>query len=295
MKTCLDCIPCFFRQALEASKLAGASPRTQQRVLNELAKICSSFSLKSSPPETGRIVYRLVNRITEKKDPYTKIKAESNQKALKLYPRLKRRIAHSSDPMAAAVSLAIAGNIIDYGVKNSLNVERELKKIMKEETRLIPKENKKFYQYTKFKGALSKANTVLYLADNAGEIVFDRLLLEEIQKEDPLKQIIYAVKSRPIINDALAKDARQCGVDRIARIFESGSDAPGTVLSLCSQEFLRTYRKADIVISKGQGNFETLSLSQRPVFFLFMAKCPVVARHAGCRIGDIILRCGGKK
>jgi damage-control phosphatase, subfamily I len=294
MRTYLDCIPCFFRQALEASRVAGAGIQTQRRVLNELAKICSGFSLTSSPPETGRIIYRLVSRITGKKDPYAKIKTESNKMALKLYPRLKRMIARSADPMAVAVRLAIAGNIIDYGVKNSLNVGHELEKILKEEGLRIPEENKKFYQYAKFKRTLAKARTVLYLADNSGEVVFDRILIEEIKKKDPWKHIFYAVKSAPTINDALKKDAKQCGIDKVAEIITSGADAPGTVLSLCTPRFLRMFRGADIVISKGQGNFEVLSLSRRPVFFLFMAKCPVVASHAGCRIGDIILRCGGE-
>jgi len=293
MKTYLDCIPCFFRQALEAARLAGAGPRVQRRVLNEFAKLCPSIALSASPPETGRIVYRLVSRITRKKDPYAKIKAKSNERALRLYPRLRRTIARSADPMAMAVRLAIAGNIIDYGVKNSLNVESELRKILTEEGRRIPAENKKFYQYAGFRRALAGARTVLYLADNSGEVVFDRLLIEQIRKEYPSRKILYAVKSRPILNDAMEEDARQCGIDRVADILESGADAPGTVLSLCSPAFLRTYRKADMVISKGQGNFEALSRSQRSVFFLFMAKCPVVASHAGSRIGDIILRYGG--
>ncbi len=126
------------------------------------------------------------------------------------------------------------------------------------------------------------------LADNSGETVFDRILIEEIARRGVT--VTYAVKERPIINDALAQDAAACGIDRIARVISSGSDAPGTVLSLCSRGFLRELSDADMVISKGQGNFEALSSSaQRPVFFLFMAKCPVVARDVDCAIGDIIL------
>jgi len=220
-----------------------------------------------------------------------RIKYESNLKALKLYPRLKRRISRSRDCLSTAVRLAIAGNIIDYGVKNSLNVEHELEKIMKAENKLIQRENKRLYQYSKFRQTLLKSKKVLYLADNSGEVVFDRLLLEEIKKIDPSKEILYAVKSRPSINDALRKDAVQCGIDSVAKIITSGSDAPGTVLSLCSSGFLKTYRKADMVISKGQGNFEALSCSPRPVFFLFMAKCPVVADHIKCAMGSTILIC----
>ena len=127
------------------------------------------------------------------------------------------------------------------------------------------------------------------MADNAGETVFDRILIEEIKKGDSNKEIIYAVKESPAINDALIEDAYYCGIDRIAKVISSGSDAPGTVLSLCSKKFLKLYRNADMIISKGQGNFEALSNAKRPIFFMFMAKCPVIAREVNCKIGDVIL------
>ena len=179
MKTYLDCIPCFFRQALEAAKLAGAGPKTQRHVLNKLAGLLPSFPLTASPPEMGRIIYRMVSRITGRKDPYTRIKSESNRKTLRLYPLLKKQTLLSRDPLAKAVRLAIAGNIIDYGVKNSLNVERELKKILSTESQVIEKENERFYQYALFRKNLRKAKNILFLADNAGETVFDRLLIEK--------------------------------------------------------------------------------------------------------------------
>lgn len=294
MKTYLDCIPCFFRQALEAAKLAGASLKIKRQILNKLADILPSFPLASTPPEMGRIIYRMVNKSTGKKDPYKQIKQKSNQKALKLYPGLKKRIQRSRDPLGTAVRLAIAGNIIDYGVKNSLNVEGELKKLLAAENQTIDRESRKFYQYGLFKRILQKSKTILFLADNAGETVFDRLLIEEIKRKYPRKRIFYAVKSGPTINDALAKDAFFCGIDKNAEIITNGLAAPGTILRRCSRRFLKIFRCSDMVISKGQGNFESLSRSSRSVFFLFMAKCPVVANHVGCGIGDIILTRGGK-
>jgi uncharacterized protein with ATP-grasp and redox domains len=123
----------------------------------------------------------------------------------------------------------------------------------------------------------------MYLGDNAGETVFDRILIEEIRRLDPRKRIFYVVKERPIINDALREDAVVAGIDTVAEIISSGSDAPGTVRSRCTQKFLRRLRYADMVMSKGQGNFEALSDSKRPMFFLFMIKCPIVAQHVECR------------
>ena len=289
MKTYLDCIPCFFKQALEAARIAGADKKTQKRILNELAGVLPKFPLNSSPPEMGRIIYGLAKTITKKDDPYIKIKEKSNELALSVYGKLKKKVNRSHNRLLTAVELAIAGNVIDYGVKNSLNVDAELRRILAEESKTIKKESKAMFDYGSFKHVLSNAKTILYLADNAGETVFDRILIEEIKRIDEDKDIIYAVKEKPVINDALIEDALTCGIDKTAQVISSGSDAPGTILSLCSKKFLSIYKKADMVISKGQGNFEALSLAKRQIFFLFMAKCPVIAKDMRCEVGDVIL------
>ena len=289
MKTYLDCIPCFFKQALEASRVAGACQKTQKEIFDRLSENLSRISLSSSPPEMGRIIYGLVREITSQNDPYKKIKDKSNKLALKLYDRLKHKVSRSDDRLLTAVELAIAGNIIDYGVKNSLDVNKELNKILNEEKKTLKKEDSTIFKFRHFKEALSKTGNILYLADNAGETVFDRLLIEEIKRIDRNKKVTYAVKEKPIINDALVEDAYICGIDKIAKVISCGSDAPGTVLSLCSKDFLKVYKEADMIISKGQGNFEALSQEKRPIFFLFMAKCPVVAKDVGCNLGDVIL------
>jgi damage-control phosphatase, subfamily I len=296
VKTYLDCIPCFFKQALEASRKAGASARTQKKILDEVARIMPKMPLTASPPEIGGVIYALVSEISGRKDPYLKDKNRSNDLALGIYDKLKKKTARADDKLLFAVELAIAGNIIDYGVKNSLNVDEEISKILNKEKEVIKKESKAIFDYAGFKGALSKARNILYLADNAGEAVFDRVLIEEIKSIYNNKEITYAVKEKPVINDALRRDAVDCGIDKIARVVSSGSDAPGTVLSRCSSSFLSLYKKTDMVISKGQGNFEALSETKRPVFFLFMAKCPVIAEDVGCKVGNVILKYhpGGK-
>ncbi len=289
MKTYLDCFPCFFKQALEAARISGADEGTQRRILNEVAKILPNLALKASPPEMGRIIYDLVKKIAKNKDPYLMLKKKSNKLALNIYGKLKKKVSSSRDSLLMAVELAIAGNIIDYGAKNSLNVEAEIIKILNKEERRIRKESKAIFDYPRFKANLKKAKTILYLADNAGEVVFDRILIEEIKRLYKNKNITYAVKEKPVINDALVRDACVCGIDKLAEVVSSGSDAPGTIISLCSAEFLSMYRKADMVISKGQGNFEALSQERRPIFFLLMAKCPVIAKDVGCKLGDVIL------
>ena len=289
MKTYLDCIPCFFRQAIEAARMAGFSDRKQKKVVDELGRILPELSLSLSPPEAARIVQKILQKNSKGRDIYARIKQKSNDVGLRIYDKLKKKAACSQDSLLTAVEIAIIGNVIDYGAKNHLDVDKELDKLLYEEEQIIKKENKQIFNYREFSHQVQRAETILYLADNAGETVFDRVLIEEIKKADEIKKIIYAVKEKPIINDALIQDAVVCGLDRTAEIISSGSDAPGTVLSLCSREFLAIYKKADMVISKGQGNFEALSGSKRPIFFLFMAKCSVIAQNVGANIGDIIL------
>jgi len=287
MKTYLDCIPCFFRQALEGSRIVKATPKQQKDIIDKFARKIPKISLKASPPEIARIGYKLLKDISFNADPYQAIKQKSNRCALRLLGKLKNKVNGSKDRLLAAVELAIAGNIIDFGVKNNLNVEAELKKILA--TKNNSTDKKLIFYYPKFRQALKGVKSILYLADNAGEVVFDRILIEEIKKVYPDKDVYYAVKAKPIINDALLEDAKFCGIDKIARIISNGTDAPGTILTLCSKKFKKIYKSADMIISKGQGNFETLSQAKRPIFFLFMVKCQVVARHTNCKLGDRVL------
>ena len=291
MKTYLDCIPCFYRQALAAARHAGATPEEQKQVLDNLAKELPKFPLTLSPPEMARKVYAVVNETlgSNQDDIYKEFKDKCNQLALSIYGQLKDRIASSIDSLLMAVELAIAGNIIDYGAKTSLNINDEVRKILNQETTKINIESKRVFNYTEFKKILAKAKNILYLADNAGEVVFDRLLIEEILNFYPDKKIIYAVKDKPIINDALVEDAYQCGIDKFAEVISSGSDAAGTVLSLCSPEFLKLFAQADMIISKGQGNFEALSDEKRSIFFLFKIKCLVIAQEIQGEVGDVVL------
>lgn len=290
MKTYLDCVPCFFKQALEAAKLAKASRKIQKKVLDKLSSALPEFSFKMSPPYMGRIIYNIVKKETKSKDPFLKLKRRSNKLALELYPKLKEKVRKAKDSLLMATELACMGNIIDFGVKNSLDVEKEVDDFLKGNFDIHKLYNKAVFSYKEFKEFLNRANLILYLADNSGEVVFDRLLIEEIKNKWKDKQIFYAVKERPIINDALREDAFFCGMNKVAEVISSGCDSPGTILEFSSQEFLKIYKKADLIISKGQGNFEALSSKRRPIFFLFRAKCPVVAWHLKCRVGDIILK-----
>ncbi len=291
MKTYLECIPCFFRQALEAARMSGADAETQKQILDEVAKAIPGIRLTSTPPEMGKTIHDIVKRITGQPDPYKRLKERATEKTLAIYPELKKKTETAEDRLLMAVELAIAGNIIDYGTENALDVDKELGKILLKEQRPIEEKEKSVFDYRSFQNAINDARTILYLGDNVGETVFDRVLLEEIKRIDPEKEIMYAVREKPIINDALKEDAIEAGIDQTAHVFSSGSEVPGTILPLCSKPFIDIFNKADLVISKGQGNYETLSDESRPIYFLFMAKCPVIARDLGCTVGEIVLVC----
>jgi len=288
MRTYLECIPCFYRQALDAAQIAGADELIQKKIIDELSQLIPNFSLETAPPEMGREIYSLVGKISGVKDPFKEIKENSNKFALKLYPELKKEIENSEDRLLAAAKLSIIGNIIDYGAKNSLNVAEEIDYLFKGNFIINNKNNSTTFKYNQFKEALNKVDTIIYLADNAGEVVFDRLLIEELVKELG-KEVIYVVKGKPIINDALIEDAIFCGVNKVTKITSSGSDAPGTILKHCSPEFMELYQDAELIISKGQGNYEALSEEDKSIFFLLRAKCPVIAEDVGCRVGDMVL------
>jgi damage-control phosphatase, subfamily I len=278
MRTYLDCIPCFFKQALKAARMAGADEDVQKKILDNLAAEVPNFPLSSSPPEMGRIVYRLVTEITGEEDPFKKVKDKYNKLALNIYPDLKDKVAHSKDRLLTAIRLAVAGNIIDFGVDNPFVLEKEIEDVFRKDFAI--------FDYQEFKETLKNAKRILYLADNAGEIVFDRILIEELNRE-----VICVVRDKPVINDALIEDAKFCGIDKIAKVVSNGSDAPGTILDLCSRDFLSLYAKAKLIISKGQGNFEGLwGKDDAPVFFLFKVKCPIIAHDIGCKVDDIVLK-----
>jgi len=289
MKTYHECIPCFFKQALGAARLAGADPAQQRKTLDELARMLPGFSFGVSPPEHTQHMYRSIIEITGNDDPFKSIKEKSNRLALGIYNELKEKVSTAGDPLRTAVELAILGNIIDFGLKKSLDLDRELERIVCGSGSGIDDGRKPIFHYREFECAMKDAETVLYLGDNAGEVVFDRILIEQIKKSYPDKILTYAVRQDPIINDVLEFDARECGLDKIVDIISSGSKAPGTILNQCTEEFNELFNKADMIISKGQGNYETLSEEQGPIFFLFMAKCDVVARHLGVRLEDVIL------
>jgi len=280
MKAFLDCIPCFVRQALDTVRLVTDDEAIHGQLLREVLRAAGEMDLDWSPPVMGQRVHRMVRRLAGDSDPYLKMKQHFNRLALNKYAALKRCVESSDAPMETAVRLAIAGNVIDLGVNSDLS-EAQIDEAI-EHALTTPFDG----SVEEFCAAVSNAGDILYLADNAGEIVFDKLLVERMSPE----KVTVVVKGAPIINDAVMDDARDSGMTDLVKVIDNGSDAPGTILDDCSEAFRRRFDEADLVIAKGQGNYETLSDVPKDIFFVLKAKCPVIARDLSCEVGSLVLR-----
>ena len=279
MRTFFDCIPCFVRQALDAARFATDDEAIHERVLREALRMASQMDLRATPPAMGQGLHRLIRQLTGNGDPYRAVKQRFNRAALALYPAMRERVDRSDDPLETAVRLAIAGNIIDFGIHSQLgeaDVEDAIQHALSSPLRGDPEA---------LRGAAAGADEILYLADNAGEIVFDRLLVERM----PQEKITVVVKGGPVLNDATREDAEAAGLPDLVEVIDNGSDAPGTILDDCSEAFRRRFERADLIVAKGQGNYETLSDADKDIFFVLKAKCHVIATDLGCEVGALVL------
>jgi uncharacterized protein with ATP-grasp and redox domains len=280
LKIGLECIPCFVRQAFEAVSLVTDDKKSRERILRQILFRMANESFEKTPPSVGGDIHRVVRLLSGNNDPYLETKRISNASAFKLMPSLKELIKSSVDPFETAVRVAIAGNIIDYGQGDHVGEEKIKKTVSQCLDQPISKD-----AINELKEEIGKASNILYLGDNAGEVFFDKLLIEELHGYP----ITFVVRGAPTINDALKDDARMAGLDTLVRVVDNGSDVPGTILEECSPEFKRQFGDADLVIAKGQGNYETLSDNQKKTFFLLQAKCPVISKDIGCQEGEMVI------
>ena len=280
MRTYLDCYPCFLRQALDAARFAGAGEEAQVQVIQETLELLQTLDPSSTPPEVGEVIHRAVREQVAHSDPYREVKRIATEQALRLRPWIGVRIADAVDPFEQAVRIAIAGNIIDFGPSVVYDLEGALAEVTERPLAIN--------DLGALRRALTRASSVLYVADNAGETVFDRALIEILDLD-----VTYAVKGAPVLNDATLEDAQAAGLAGCASLLSTGSDAPGTILNRTSAEFRRAYEAAEVILAKGQANYETLSPGDPRVFFLLKAKCPVIARDLGVEPGGLIVKQGG--
>jgi len=284
MRSTPDCYYCSLKQALSAARASGADEHTQVQAMHAAAHSLRHFDLSLSPARNSTRALWAAQEVLNNDDPFAAQKIHFNAVAMDLYPQLKAIVDRAPDRLAAAVSVAVAGNVIDLGILGqfsgpNVDINGAIGSVFSEGLAIDHLQG--------LKVALARVQRLLYLSDNAGEIVFDRVLIEELLTYGV--EIDFAVKSGPILNDVTIEDARTVGIDRIANVVETGTNEIGLPLGSASPQFRQLFESANLIISKGQGNFESLDRIVAPIFFLLKAKCEIIAAALGVEMGRMVL------
>ncbi len=271
------CVKCFLKTYKRLFEKFNVNERDQRFFLSFFDHVIKG-NYTNFAPEIQRNLNKTFCRLIGVDDPFSDEKEDNNRVALELYDEWKPRVIESNNPFNLALRLAIAGNIMDYGANSDFDIHKTINSVL--DCSFTIDKSKELKQQ------LLNAEQVLYLGDNAGEIVFDRLFIETIMHGN----VTYAVKGGPVLNDVTIDDSIQVGMHYAADVVSNGYDAPSTILERCSDEFLRIYNSADLIISKGQGNMEGLLDNNDPrIFFLLMVKCDLIAETLGVKKGDFVV------
>jgi uncharacterized protein with ATP-grasp and redox domains len=277
----LDCYPCVIRRATEALKHSGLDEKTQLSVMGKVLNTLSGLDkTEHATSEMIQAVFKVIRETGGVNDPMQNVKSYCVDVALRAYPELKHTVEVSEDRFATAVRIAMAGNIIDHSpeeMRDNLALFRNIEDALSRPLSVN--------HIDVLKEEIQKAKKILYVADNAGETVFDRILIEEM----PSDRIVYGVKGRAVSNDATRRDAEMAGLDRIVEVVEDGTDSPSLRLEICSPEYKRIFDEADLIIAKGQGNLKTMEDMDRNIFFLARVRCRVTASQYRLSVGDFIV------
>lgn len=281
MNITLDCLPCFVRHTIEVLREFSQDENFQKSVVKEILQRIAELDFDQTPPEFAAEVHAILRSKLNTDDPYRQIKIDSNELAERIFPVLEQKVAASAYPLKSALLYAIAGNIIDSGI-SARTSEAEVTRSIEMAENIVPAIN----EVEMLVEMIGKSQNILVLGDNAGEIVFDRLFLKYLTE----KQVTYSVKGAPILNDALREDAIAANIHQYAKIVDTGTAIPGVVIERSSAEFRDAYAAAEVIIAKGQANFETLGeIKDDRIFFALRAKCAVIANKAGVPLGSFIV------
>ncbi|AAC07006.1 damage-control phosphatase ARMT1 family protein [Aquifex aeolicus] len=272
-----ECIPCLINQGLNAVKKLNLPKEKEMEIATRSLKFLSQFdTFDRSPAYYAYFIQQIVKEISGEEDPFKDLKKLANEKAQELLSK----VLKGTPDLKEALKLSAIGNFIDFAIKGVFDLERELQKLLDKDFLI--------FDYDKFLERLENAKSVFIIGDNAGEIVFDKVLVKTLKGMG--KEVVYGVKGKPILNDATLEDAEEVSMTRLCKVIDNGSDKVGTWLEDCKREFVETFYSSDIVISKGQANFETLSSADRDLFFLLVAKCDPIGRETGGKRGELIFK-----
>ncbi len=276
-----ECLACFVRQAVDAAMVASDRPAIHREAALRACRLVADSSPDVTPVALAQQVHELVQELTGAADTYADLRRRLNEQALALWPLLTRVIEEAEDWVETGARVAIAGNIMDLGVtsyEQLRDAETELRRCLDQP---FARED-----LAELRGMLDGAGLVLYIGDNAGEIVFDKAFIGRMRQA--VGRMVFAVRGGPVINDVTLTDAEQVAMGEVAEVVTTGFAGPGVELDLCSEELRGLFHEADVVIAKGQGNFESLSGTPGPVFLLLQAKCRAIARHIGVPVGGLV-------
>jgi len=282
MKLHLECVPCYVRQALDAAKMVTNDKKLHEQILKESLIVASEFNTDDFGFILQAKIKEVMERILPATDPYREVKEKHNRIVLELADELREIIKNSEDPFETSLRISLAGNIIDFGPATTLNEEIIKEAIKNSLSQSLDNKRVKLLQKN-----IDEAEKILFIGDNAGEIVLDKIFIENL----PGEKITYAVRGGPALNDATMEDAEMVGMTDSVKVISTGLDMPAAILPFCSKEFLNEYRKSDLIISKGQGNYEALCDEDKNIFFLLKIKCPIVAEtfKEKYEVGDMVI------
>lgn len=285
MKYSIDCLPCLLQQAVRTAKKHLPNEEDQIVLVKEIMATMAAMERNVSAPYIAHKIQIALKKALNNPDPYAEDKNYYNQEMLKLENELIQVRDSSPDHFVTGLKLAAAGNIIDFGPGYDLSRDKVLDTIKETLVKDYPQE-----VLFSLQTALKQAGKLLYLGDNAGEIVFDKIFISTIKDYYPSLEVYFATRGEPVLNDITEADAYLVGMDRLAKIINNGTDIPGTVLEYCSPDFRKIFAEADAIISKGQGNFESLYESGRDnLYYIFLCKCSLFMERLGARQNDLIL------
>lgn len=285
MKIHNDCLTCIQNQALRVCELLHVNTSQQKSIETLAQKHIQNFDFTLTPPHNATPLYEDIASFLNVEDLYQEVKANSTAMAKSFIPFCESAIAQSPHTLLTATKTAVAGNVIDLASVMMYDLGEELDKIYHTPFAID--------DFEALETTLQTTQTLVYLADNAGEEIFDKLYIQTLRSLFPHIQVYYFVRGNPIINDLTCKDAFASGLDEVATIIDSGVPTPGLALELISKEAKIIFDKAECIISKGMGNYECLGeVRGLPIFFLLKVKCEVVANAIGAKLGDIVCKRG---
>jgi len=277
------CVGCIINQSVKVAEAIDASDELTTKLVSTVEKMSKEFSFSNNPPEIASSVYETMALIANKTDLYDKQKELSTKKALTFVPLLKEKIANSKDKLLIVTKIAVAGNVIDLAAEVEFDLEEELLKIFDTDF--------SHNDFVELESHLKVAKSVVVLGDNVGEHIFDYMFIETMKELYPNIVYRYMVRGNPIINDVTMKEAKEVGFDKLCDLVDSGVNTPGFAYSRANENAKKLFNDADLVISKGMGNYECLSPSHRKnICFLLKVKCGVVANSLDMEVGDIICK-----